>query len=258
MIANQYSLTSVLKEKRLDTGVKQGWIGEPFGMDQTTVSLYERETHRIKARGAEFAVQFISRYGFALDEARGLAKPLFDDLIEDLKSVLPPNDLPELPGVGKLVEIPILQAQGGTQEDHNAAGRGVRGGRTLQLAEVYLDGHKPENCRVVEVFGYSMACEDLRLSFQPGHRFIIDIVEEPQEGDILVADLFKYGEWHRIFKIFGREGRIVLRSYNDRYEPIVLEEGDELIKVGVYINRITEDRAEMRRLNRARMKKARE
>ncbi len=251
-------LRTILSDQREDLGFTQADVGKEVGLKRGMVSIIERNEEEIRQRGPAFALQFFKAYRFSDAKARDMTRKLFDDVLQELIQDKPPNNLPALPGVGRLVEIPILQAQGGTREEHDVNSRGARGKRTLQLAEVYLDGHKPDNCRVVEVFGYSMACNDLRVSFQPGHRFIIDVVEEPQEGDILVADLYKYGEWHRIFKVFGREGRLMLRSYNDKYEPILLEEGDELVKVGVYINRITEDRAEMRRLNRERLKQERE
>ena len=232
-------------------------VANAVGFSQTYVSQIEKGVAegRIKKWPSVRQRALLNAYRFTEDEIMRVAERFdLDPSLKRPQTQFPFNTLPELRGVGNMVELEILQAQGGTEEDPEDAG----GRRTIQLFEVFLDGHNPKDCKVVELFGESMVCEDVRLSFEPGARFIINTAEEPQEDDLLVADLFKYGEWHRIFKIFGRQGRLTLESLNKKHPPIVLEPGDKLMKVGIYINRLPEDRHEMRRLNRERMRRQKE
>lgn len=269
LIDNRTPLSRALKEKREDSGIKQGQIGEPLGIDQTTVSLYERNPKRLRTRGADFTIRFIRGYGFTEEEARSMAQELFRDLLEGLAVAgtiqiptpglqaegyvgVPPNTLPEPRSLGKFVHIELLQAQGGISEFHDD-NRGSRGRRMVEIPEYLLNGNRVEDCKLVEIFGDSMACEDVRLSIPEGSSVIINTVEEPQTGDILVADLLFEDEWRRVLKIVDRKGHIILHSYNDEHPPIPLREGMELQKIGVYINHIGPGRQAMRQINKARM-----
>ena len=161
------------------------------------------------------------------------------------------NSLEPPRGLGNFVRVEVLQAQGGITESHDDRGR--TGQKFLDIPEVLLNGNKPSDCALVEIFSDSMACDDVRLSISEGSQVIINKVEMPQSGDIIVADLLHEGEWKRVLKIVDRTGHIVLRSYNEKHTPIVLSEGMELVKIGVYVNHTGPGRQAMRRLNRARM-----
>ena len=79
---------------------------------------------------------------------------------------------------------------------------------------------------------------------------MIDTVETPQRGDVVVCRVFVEGEWFTVLKIFENRKHIVLHSYNEQHRLIVLEEGMKLEHVGVYVNHLGLGRTTMRRINR--------
>lgn len=163
-----------------------------------------------------------------------------------------PNLLEPPRGLGNFVSVEVLQAQGGIKESHDDS-RGRTGAKFVDIPESLLNGNNPADCLLVEIFGDSMSCEDVRLSIGEGSQVIVNRAETPQSGDIIVADLYHEDEWKRVLKIVDREGHIVLRSYNDKHTPIVLAEGMELVKIGVYVNHTGPGRQAMRRINRERL-----
>lgn len=90
------ALTAKLESKRLDKGIRQGEIAERLSLSQQTVSIYERFPSRLKAKDAEFAVDFFHAYGFTLEEAHQLARELFADMAQVLS--LSGDTIPEKDG----------------------------------------------------------------------------------------------------------------------------------------------------------------
>lgn len=235
--------------------------GDETTVSQRTVSDVERAYTGVTNLSAGRVFSLIAALEWTpreFTEATGLdipgtvIDPTMGRMLGNLPRVhLPKNTLPPPEPLGNLVRLPVLAAQGGTLEDQNDRGRE---GRYEVIPEIALDGHRAEDCAVIEVYGSSMACEDVLLSLPEGTRFVIDTLEEPQDDDIIVCDLFYEDEWFRVLKIYGRRGHIVLHSYNEEYPPIILRDGMELHKVGVYVNRIGPDRATVRRINRQRLK----
>lgn len=259
-IAKFKSLGKLLQAKRdaLDgtpDQIEQADVALAIGFSQPYVSKIERglADNRIPMWPSKKQAALVKVYKFTSQEIDQIAEKFGLDLpttFEAHVNVPSPPETPSSPA-GNLVRLPLIAAQGGTLESHQ--GRGAEG-RHEVVFEAALDGHRPEDCVVVEVFGSSMACEDVMLSLHEGSKFIIDTAQEPTEFDTVVCDLFYEGEWFTVLKIYGRTGHVVLHSYNEDYAPIVLKDGMELHKVGVYVQSLGSDQATVRRLNRQRLK----
>lgn len=100
----------------------------------------------------------------------------------------------------------------------------------------FLAGSKPEDCFWLEVRGDSMACEDIRQSIPEGSWALFDRSKEPRPGKTICCILEKDGKRTRILKKYGRSDRyVILKSYNEEHEDILLQEGDTCIFLGTFV-----------------------
>lgn len=100
----------------------------------------------------------------------------------------------------------------------------------------FLAGSKPEDCFWLEVQGDSMACPDVRQSIPEGSWALFDRTKDPRPGKTICCILEKDGRRIRILKKYGRSDKyVILKSYNEEHEDILLEEGDTCTFLGTFI-----------------------
>lgn len=164
------SLTEKLKDKRLDMGLKQGEIGEGLGIDQTTVSLLERNPRRLIPKGADFAISFFAAYKFSEIRARELARELFGEEIQQLYKGFgnvknPTSDFPVTSNV--LVSVSAL--------DKSIT-------EVRQVPKAFLGGYAAADCAYLAVTDKTLADEVMRDMLEAGDDLYVYKGNAPIEG----------------------------------------------------------------------------
>lgn len=169
-----------LEEQRLDAGLKQGEIGARLDppLPQSTVSLYEREPHRLIDKGPEFALLFVAAYGFEETEASHIVRELFAEYVELFGSHGASNDSIQVPG--GMVMVPIVGlANGGRPDDY-----------ALPVDPKLLRG---DNTRAYQVQGNSMEIGE-REGIRDGTWVLVDTgTTEPVNGKVFLLEIIGDG-----------------------------------------------------------------
>lgn len=94
MATNNYDeISRLLEERRIDYNVKQGEVGDELGVDQSTISGYEKRPEKMKKKGVYFVLEFLRAYGFSGDESIRIARLLFAD---EFGALLPKAERPNV------------------------------------------------------------------------------------------------------------------------------------------------------------------
>lgn len=95
-------------------------------------------------------------------------------------------------------------------------------------AELIIPGHEAATF-VLRVKGWSMH----NAGIFDGDRIVVDRALEPAQGDVVVAVLNNDLTIKRLGKV---DGRLALIPENPHFQPIIMEDGDELVIWGVVTN----------------------
>ena len=219
-----------LKEKRTDLGKNQGDIGKALGYEQGSISLFERDTARLRRKGVSFARNLFKAYGFDENEASQLVYELFKDELSTLK------------GTAQLA----VRAKGPTVQYAGIVSAGRLGNSftedevtEVMVPEWIAERYDLSKVYAVDVEGDSMVSEDAKESIPEGSRvFFLSINGvRPNNGEIVSCYLEH--EDINVIKIWRKEDDwITLHSYNRQHKPIILEESTPCRLQGVYLTHI--------------------
>ncbi len=147
--------------------------------------------------------------------------------------------------LGKIVRLPF---RGNIAAGLGGDGEALEHHEYIEVLENYLDGSDPANCFTLRVTGDSMRCDDVEKDIPEGVTIIIDQSIQPLPNDIVVCEFEYEGERIGVLKIYRPEkDHVILKSYNEKHKPIILDEGNPATLRGVYINHIPLGRRSRRR-----------
>ena len=225
VVEPKLTLRQKLATKRLDMGLTQGEIGEVLGIEQATVSLYERNPNKLKKAGLDFAVKFIRAYGFTASEADMLAKELFSDILEHFS----------LPGRGvtdKGPKVRLLGEIGAGLSTGAAAGDST----LVSVPDWIAEKYDLNDVFAVDCVGSSMTCEIVAKTIPEGSRVFFHAKLQPYKGEVIACYLKAHDM--SVMKLYMPEKNYaVLESYNPLYrsKAIIIDENNPGEIQGVYL-----------------------
>jgi SOS-response transcriptional repressor LexA len=225
------NLREKLASKRGDTGITQGEIAKVVGIEQATVSHYERNTPKLLAKGYEFTRDFVQAYGFTSSEAEYLAKQAFREHMPEVFKDVPLG----IPAAATAPTAPLLGTIGAGWTGGCAA-EGPHERRNIPTWIVERFGS--EDIFVLDVVGDSMTCADVKNEIPEGSECFFHAKLEAKPGHVVAVWLQEHDMG--VLKILRpMEGYTVLESYNKEHPPIIMNKDNPGRICGVYLGKST-------------------
>lgn len=205
MVAKDGSLRGVLSEKREDEGLTQTGIGKEIGLKRGMISVLERDTDDLKARGPEFVFRFFKAYRFSDHKAKELTRHLFQDVL----NVLGQNDLERFRADEKMVYYQVLtSASAGTGEPEIIDGEVAAISVNALRARGVTDQNEHE-VMPVKVNGNCLVSQNVRFSdknVSHGDYVFIHLGAPPKSGD-------------RVCCFDHEAGQLIIKFYSEQQNP---------------------------------------
>jgi SOS-response transcriptional repressor LexA len=215
--------------------------------EETDGKLYKQWLYRLENGYKQPDTLTLEEVALLADALEWSPEQLIEALGLDIP-IIPSSDVSFSIGdqlLGELVLLPLVGEVGagyGTSESEQDVVE------MIPIPLSFLEGSKPENCRLRRVTGDSMACEDVQREIPDGATVIYDVTLEPVTGDIVLCRVWEGDVPYVVLKVWDdSKSWVELRSYNEEHPPIILSKGMRCEKIGVYINHLGLGRKERRR-----------
>lgn len=234
MAASRKELWEYLKERReerkgsLNRGARleQADIAKAIGQSQSQVSKFERGLIDVYSANADWL------YGLMV--AYGLTRAEIDRAIEDFELRKVREYLVRKDRMLSTKEGPKVQHLGIVNAGMIGVSEFDTTGRAVTVPDEIAAKYDLSDVFAVDVTGDSMVSDDVRESIPAGSRVFFHHRLNPTAGEVVCVYLVD--DDHSVIKKYEpNRDFVLLRSHNDKHEPIVLRPGTEVILQGVYL-----------------------